>query len=91
MDTQGGNLLGSLLPLVALFAIFYFLIIRPQQRQAKEHKQMVAALKVGDEVVTNGGVIVVINKITDSFYEVKNMDGSKMKVAIDYIASKIEK
>ncbi len=91
MDAQSGNLLGSLLPLVALFAIFYFLIIRPQQRQAKEHKQMVSQLKTGDEVVINGGVIVTITKITDSFYEVKNIDGTKMKVAIDYIASKISK
>jgi len=91
MEAGSGNLLGSLLPLVALFAIFYFLIIRPQQKQAKEHKQMVADLKIGDEVVINGGVIVTLTKITDNFYEVKNMDGSKMKVAVDYIASKIAK
>ncbi len=89
MEQSSGNLLGSLLPLVALFAIFYFLIIRPQQKQAKEHKQMVEALKTGDEVVTNGGIIVTILKIEESFYEVKNSDGTKMKVAKDYIASKI--
>ena len=50
-----GDLLTSLLPLVALFAIFYFLIIRPQQKQAKAHKDMIASLKKGDKIVTNGG------------------------------------
>ena len=55
MEGSSTDLLGSLLPLVALFAIFYFLIIRPQQTQAKAHKEMVTNLKKGDKIVTNGG------------------------------------
>ena len=55
-----GDLLTTLLPLVILFAIFYFLIIRPQQKQAKSHKEMLAALAKGDKIVTNGGIIAEV-------------------------------
>ena len=54
MEGSSTDLISSLLPLVALFAIFYFLIIRPQQKQAKAHKEMVSNLKKGDKIVTNG-------------------------------------
>ncbi len=83
---QSGDLISSLLPLVALFAIFYFLIIRPQQKQAKEHKQMVADLKKGDKIVTNGGLIVEITKVEDDALTVKNVDGSEMKLVRDFVA-----
>lgn len=90
MDAQGGNLLGSLLPLIVLFGIFYFLIIKPQQKQAKDHKDMMESLKKGDTIITNGGLIVEIISIEDTFYKVKNVDGSTMKLAIDYVANKLE-
>lgn len=83
---QSGDLISSLLPLVALFAIFYFLIIRPQQKQAKEHKQMVADLKKGDKIVTNGGLIVEITKVEEESLTVKNVDGSEMKLAREFVA-----
>ena len=51
------GLLASLLPLIILFVIFYFLVILPQQRQAKKHKEMVESLKKGDKIVTTGGII----------------------------------
>jgi preprotein translocase subunit YajC len=86
-----GNLLGSLLPLIVLFAIFYFLIIKPQQKQAEEHKNMMKSLKKGDMIITNGGIIVEIIKIDEEFYIVKNIDKSEMKLSIDYVANKIEK
>ena len=57
----------GLLPLVAMFAIFYFLLIRPQQKKAKEHKAMLEALKKGDEVVTGGGVVGRITKVGESY------------------------
>ena len=57
---SSADLLSSLLPLVALFAIFYFLIIRPQQKQAKNHKDMIAGLQKGDKIVTNGGRVLGI-------------------------------
>ncbi len=90
MEAQGGSLLGSLLPLVVLFGIFYFLIIKPQQKQAKDHKEMMNSLAVGDTIVTNGGVIVEITAIEETYYTVKNVDGSQMKLALDYVANKLE-
>ncbi|WP_435659401.1 preprotein translocase subunit YajC, partial [Helicobacter rodentium] len=57
-----GNTLTQLLPLIVLIAIFYLLIIRPQQTQARKHKEMIASLDKGDKVVTSGGFIVEIVK-----------------------------
>ena len=85
------NLLGSLLPLVAIFGIFYFLIIRPQQKQAKIHKAMLSELAKGDKVTTTGGVIVEIEKVEETFYLVKNVDNTKMKIAKDFITNKLDK
>ena len=90
MEAQGGSLLGSILPLVVLFAIFYFLIIRPQQKQQNEHKSMIEALEKGDTVLTNGGVIVEITKVEETFLIVKNIDGTTMKVSKDYVSKKWE-
>lgn len=80
------DLISSLLPLVALFAIFYFLIIRPQQKQAKAHKDMVANLRKGDKIVTNGGLIVEVAKVEETYFLVKNSDGSEMKLAKEYVS-----
>jgi preprotein translocase subunit YajC len=70
----------SLLPLVLIFVVFYFLLIRPQQKRAKEHRQMVEALKVGDEVVTSAGIAGVISKIGESFHEIQIADNTTVKV-----------
>ena len=83
MDSQT---LQSLLPLVVLFAIFYFLIIRPQQKQAKKHKQMVQDLKKGDKILTNGGLIVEISKIETEYMIVKNYDDTQMKLSKEFIS-----
>ncbi len=87
---QSGDLLTSLLPLVALFAIFYFLIIRPQQKQAKNHREMVANLKKGDKIVTNGGLIVEVSKVEDDYFVVKSNDGSEMKLVKEFVAKLLE-
>ena len=86
MEGSSTDLLSSLLPLVALFAIFYFLIIRPQQTQAKAHKEMVTNLKKGDKIVTNGGLMVEVVKVEDAFFVVKNSDNSEMKLAKEFVA-----
>lgn len=65
--SQSGSSLLSLLPLVFLFIVFYFLLIRPQTKRVKEHKNMVSALKKGDEVVTNGGLLGKIVDLGDNF------------------------
>ena len=62
---QGGNMLMSLLPFVLMFAIFYFLLIRPQQKRAKTRNMMLANVKKGDKVVTVGGMHGKIVELTD--------------------------
>ena len=88
---QGGsNMFASLLPLVVLFAIFYFFVIRPQQKQAKEHKEMIEGLKKGDKVITNGGIICQVVKPEENFIKLKLNDEVVIKVSKEYIAKKID-
>ena len=85
------SLLSSLLPLVVLFAIFYFLVIRPQQKQVKKHKEMLDALQKGDKVITSGGLICEVVKPEEDSIKVKlNDEGITVKVAREYIAKKID-
>jgi len=90
MDSSSTDLISSLLPLVALFAIFYFLIIRPQQKQAKAHKEMVTNLKKGDKIVTNGGLIVEVINVGEESLTVKNFDGSEMKLVREFVSKLLE-
>lgn len=90
MTMQQGNILMQLLPLIVLFAIFYFLVIRPQQQQAKKHKEMVASLKKGDKIITSGGIIAEVVKPEDDFIKVKLNDVVEVKLSKDYVAKKIE-
>ncbi len=87
---NGGNLISSLLPLIALFAIFYFLVIRPQQKQQKEHSEMIKALKKGDKIITNGGIICEVVKPEEDFIKVKLNSDVIVKIAREYIAKKVE-
>ena len=57
----------AFLPMIAIFVVFYFLLIRPQQKRAKEQKAMLGALQKGDEVVTAGGIVGKIGKLTDQY------------------------
>lgn len=87
---QTAGILGSLLPLIIIFAIFYFLVIRPQQQQAKKHKEMVNSLKKGDKIVTNGGLIAEVVKPEEDFIKVKLNDETIVKVDKNFIAKKLE-
>jgi preprotein translocase subunit YajC len=62
---MSGSGFGQFIPLILIFVIFYFFLIRPQQKRIKDHKLMVAALKRGDQVVTSGGIIGSIEKVHD--------------------------
>ncbi|HEF3709486.1 TPA: preprotein translocase subunit YajC [Campylobacter coli] len=85
------SILTSLLPLVVLFAIFYFLVIRPQQKQAKAYKQMLESLQKGDKIITNGGLICEVVKPEDDFIKVKlNEDNVTAKISREFIAKKID-
>jgi preprotein translocase subunit YajC len=74
------NAFVQLLPLVLIFVVFYFLLIRPQAKRAKEHKAMVAALAVGDEVVTSGGMLGKVTETGDQFLTVEVAEGVRVKV-----------
>jgi preprotein translocase subunit YajC len=74
------NPLLQMLPLVLIFVVFYFLLIRPQAKRAKEHKAMVAAMGVGDEVVTNGGILGKVTETGDQFLTVEIASGVQVKV-----------
>ena len=82
--------LAQFLPLILLFVIFYFLIIRPQQKQQKAHKEMLASLKKGDRIVTNGGLIAEIVKPEEDFLKIKLADNVVVKLDRAYVARKIE-
>ncbi len=83
VGAQGGIM--SFLPLIAIFAIFYFLLIRPQQKKAKEHQAYLAALKKGDQVVTNGGLYGTITGLTDQVVTVEIADNVRVKVSRQHI------
>ena len=73
---------GTFLPLILIFAVFYFLLIRPQQRKVKQHKEMLSNLKRGDKIITSGGIIGTINKVSDSReLNVEVADNVEIKIA----------
>jgi preprotein translocase subunit YajC len=76
---QGGGIM-EFLPLIALLAVFYFLILRPQQKRAKEHKALVEALQKGDEVITVGGVLGKVTKVGDDNVAVEIADNVVVQV-----------
>jgi len=86
---EGGLL--SLLPLVIIFVVFYFLLIRPQQKRAKEHKAMVEALGKGDEVITNGGLLGKITRVGDSFVTLEIAEGTTVRIQRAAVAALMPK
>jgi len=87
-----GSTFGSLIPLLLIFAIMYFIIIRPQQKKAKEHKQMVTELKRGDQVLTQGGIIGKITKVKDeSEIELEIASNTKVRIMRSTIVNVVNK
>jgi len=84
------DILSQLLPFVFLIAIMYFVIIRPQQNEAKAKKAMLETLKKGEKFITNGGFIVTIHKVEDNFVSVKLNDDTVVKITKESIAKKFE-
>lgn len=81
----------SFLPLILIFVVFYFLLIRPQSKRTKEHKSMVQSLAKGDEVVTNGGLLGKITRVGDNFLELQVAEGVVVKVQKQSVASLMPK
>ena len=78
----GGFDLVSLLPLILIFVVFWFLMIRPQQKKMKQHREMIAAIRRGDRVMTAGGIIGTVTKVQgDSELQVEIAEGVRVKVA----------
>jgi preprotein translocase subunit YajC len=83
--------LESFAPLIAIVVIFYLLVILPQQKRTKDHKKMIESLKVGDEVLTNGGIFGIITGIADQVFTVEIAKEVKIKITKSAIATKTTK
>ncbi len=85
--------IGQIIPLLLIFAIMYFLLIRPQQKKLKEHQAMVAALRRGDRVITQGGVVGKVTKVKDddNEIEVEIASGVNVRVVRSTIATVLNK
>lgn len=86
-----GNPLMQFLPLIILFAVFYFLLIRPQMKRSKEQRTMIAALAKGDEVLTNGGIIGRIVEMDDPFVSIEIASGVIVKAQKQAISQVLPK
>jgi preprotein translocase subunit YajC len=87
--SQSGGGLAAFVPLILMFVIFYFLLIRPQQKRAKEHQEMVNNLKKGDKVVTSGGIHGVVAKVEDADVQLEIAEKIRIKVTRTNIAVKL--
>ena len=76
----GGADLMSMLPIILMFIVLYFVMIRPQMKRAKEHKAMVDALQKGDEVIAAGGVLGKVTKVADNYVSIEIADKIEIKV-----------
>lgn len=81
-----GGAFAQILPLLLIFVIFWFLLIRPQQQRMKKHKEMLGELKRGDEIVTNGGLLGKITKVSDDVLTIDLGEGNKVKAMRSMIA-----
>ena len=88
-----GGAIAQFLPLILIFAIMYFLLIRPQQKKMKQHQAMVEAVRRGDQVVTQGGLIGKVSKVKegDNEIEVEIAEGVKVRVVKSTVAQVLNK
>jgi preprotein translocase subunit YajC len=84
--SSGASAFMSFAPLILIFVIFYFLLIRPQQKRMKAHQAMIAGAQVRDEVVTNGGLVGKVTKVDDQYLEIEIAQGVKVKVVKSMLA-----
>ena len=80
---MSGSGIGQFIPLILIFVIFYFFLIRPQQKKVKEHKQMVENLKRGDKVITSGGIVGTVERVIDN-------DKVEVLISIDVIVEVVK-
>ena len=87
-EAGGGSLLWTLLPFVFILGIFYFLVILPQKKQRQQLQDMIAQLKINDEIVTNGGVIGKIKEIKDTSYIIQSAEKSFLEIGKSAVVGK---
>ena len=87
----GSGGLGAFLPLIIIFAIFYFLLIRPQQKKAKQHKQLLSELRKGDKVISSGGLHGVITGMSDEVLTVEISPKVRVKISRGSISGVIRR
>ncbi len=90
-EPLAGPGLAEFLPMILLFVVFYFVLIRPQMKRAKEHKALVASLTKGDEVVTNGGILGKITEVGENFVQLEVADNTQIKVQRGSVGSVMPK
>lgn len=84
--TGAGGIFELVMPMLLIFVVFYFLLIRPQQKKMKEHKAMLQAIKRGDRVVTSGGIFGVVSHVGDDHLMVEIADGVKIKLSREAVS-----
>ena len=88
---QSPNPLMTMLPMLLIFVVFYFMLIRPQNKKAKEHRTMLEALQAGNEVATGGGIVGKVTEVGDNFVAVEIADNVVVKVQRNTIAQVLPK
>ena len=89
---MSGQGISQFIPLILIFIIFYFFLIRPQQKRVKDHKTMVESLKRGDEVITSGGIIGIVDRVMeDDRIEVSIGENNKVQIIRSTITSLLKK
>jgi len=84
------NPIAGIFPIIIIFAIFYFLVIMPQQKKLKKHKELINNLKKGDVVLTNGGIYGKINKVTENNFELIIAEGTIIQIAKEAVANVLD-
>ena len=85
---QGG--FSSFIPLILMFVIFYFLLIRPQQKKTKQHREVINSLKTGDNIITSGGIYGKLTAVTDTTLTVEIADRVRIKIARGNVAGLVQ-
>jgi len=87
---EGGGL-GAFVPLILMFAIFYFLLIRPQQKKAKQHRELISSVKKGDKIISSGGLHGVVTGITDDVVTMEVAPKIRVKISRSFVSTVISR
>jgi preprotein translocase subunit YajC len=89
--SQGDSIFGFLLPMALIFIVFYFLLIRPQQKRQKEHAAMLKTLTSGNEVLTTGGLMGTVNSVTEHYVAIEISEGVEIKIQKSSVSAIVPK